>query len=358
MLFKQWGPWQQELAASGVTCYLNELIVPDKHAPIGSLWHTLRLVRVIRRHRIGLIHCNEHELYPALRVAARWTHTPILTTLHWNLEPGYGQWAFRVPYQPVALQFLSRAQLQASRAAIPADLPCHRIKLLMSGLDLDEFLGKGGDGAALRHQWGVDRDTVVFGTASAIKPRKRLEDFIMLIARLRASGRKVLGVIAGGGPFTDLAYRASLEKLIERERLGHACVMIGNLDPITPFFKAIDVAVNTAEMEILSMSLCEGMACRLPTIAYAVGGNPETVHDPWCVVPLGDLDCLIDRAIRLADDKSFRQSLGELAERHVRRHFDAPVLAARQASIYEDILGTHAAEMRTPATRSRLEVGH
>jgi len=61
--------------------------------------------------------------------------------------------------------------------------------------------------------------------------------------------------------------------------------MIGFVNPITPFFRACDITVNTSEMEILSMSLCEAQACGTPTLAYAVGGNPETLPH-WNVCPL------------------------------------------------------------------------
>lgn len=108
---------------------------------------------------------------------------------------------------------------------------------------------------------------------------------------------------------------------------------------MTPFFRAIDVSINTAEMEILSMSLCEAQICRKPTLAYAVGGNPEAVPDPWCVAPFGDLDGLEAKAAELISDPSLRTELGDRAERFVREHFDAPVLAARQAAIYEELLG-------------------
>ena len=179
--------------------------------------------------------------------------------------------------------------------------------------------------------------TVVVGTASAIKPRKHLEDFIRIVARLRKSGLDVVGVIAGGGLFTDAAPTSSCCCHCRRAA-RRTCLLIGNVDPVTPFFRALDLCINTSEMEILSMSMCEGMACGKPTLAYAVGGNPETVHDPWCVVPFGDVEGLASRAEALVRDANLRRSTGALALQWVRSHFDAPVLAARQESIYKEVL--------------------
>lgn len=337
MLFREAGPWQESLAKEGIPCYFDPLLAPGKRRPINSIHDIYKLVRIAKRERIELIHCNEHEHYFLIRQVSRWSGIPTVVTLHWNLD-AFGPWAFRPPYTPAAIQFLSRAQLDVSRPFLLPGSGLERAKLLMSGLALDEFLAKGDDGAGLRASWGFGPDAVVLGTASAIKPRKHVEDFIRLIARLRRRGLGAVGVIAGGGRFADPDYLKMLQELIQSEKLVDHCRMIGNLDPVTPFFKAIDISINTAEMEILSMSLCEAQACRKPTLAYAVGGNPEALPDAWCTVPFGDLDALEEKAAKLVADPAFRSELGDRAERFVRAHFDAPVLAARQQAIYEDIL--------------------
>jgi glycosyltransferase involved in cell wall biosynthesis len=353
MLFQKPGPWQQELVAQGIPCYFDSLQTPSKSQPFSSFWHVWRLVRLVHREKIELIHCNEHQYYPLLRLVARWTGLPIITTLHWNLEPGFGLWAFRPPYLPTRVQFLSRAQLENSRPALPPQLETDHVKLLMSGLDIGDLLSRGDNGQQLRSQWGVDQNTVVVGTASAIKPRKHLEDFILLISHLRTCGLNVLGVIAGGGPFTDSSYQEYLKNLIQQEQLDGHCLMIGFINPITPFFKAIDISVSTSEMETFGMSICEAMACGKPVIAYAAGSTPEVLPDPWCVASFGALDALCEKAAMLVRDAGFRQQMGAAAQRFVRENFDAPVLAARQAAIYEEVLNRPLGRRLQPQLRSQ-----
>lgn len=338
MLFREPGPWQQTLAESGVPCYFDPLLVPGKDAPVRSLLDIWKLVRLVKRERIDLIHCNEHEHYPLVRQVARWAGVPAVVTLHWNLDD-FGGWAFRKPYEPAAIQFLSRAQLEVSRPFFPPDMDPSRAKLLMSGLAIDDFLALGteDDAQRLRRGWTTDPSTVVLGTASAIRPRKHLDDFVRLIGRLRRRGLNVQGVLAGGGRFADADYLEMLKQLAIDEQLGDRFLFIGNVDPVTPFFRAIDISINTAEMEILSMSLCEGQSCRKPTLAYAVGGNPETLPNAWCAIPFGNLDEMEAKAATLVTDASARATLGEEACQHVRTNFDAPVLARRQAEIYREI---------------------
>src|SRR5439155_19695744 len=70
LLFREEGPWQRELAAEGVPCYFHPLRIPDKYHPFRSLWDVWQLVRLIRREGIELIHCNECDHYPLVRLAA------------------------------------------------------------------------------------------------------------------------------------------------------------------------------------------------------------------------------------------------------------------------------------------------
>jgi glycosyltransferase involved in cell wall biosynthesis len=259
------------------------------------------------------------------------------TLVHWDIGRDYGLWAFRPPHVPDCLEFVSKAVLGTSLPALTR-VPKDRLKVLMNGLAMDEYLARGGNGTDLRTAWGVDDDTVVVGTASAIRPRKTLEDFIHLIRRLLDRGLKVRGVIAGGGRFADTDYLAELHELVRQQRLEKDCLMIGNLDPITPFMKAIDLFVSTSKWETFGMSVCEAMVCGKPAIAYDAGSLAEVVPESWCIVPFGALDALEERAIRLVTDATFRRELGRQGEHFVRQHFDGPVLAARQQAIYEAIL--------------------
>src|SRR5258708_11049516 len=119
VLFREPGPWQQRLASEGVPCYFDSLKVPDKRKPIEALAATWRLARIVWTERIDMIHCNEQDHYPVMRIVARLTRRPIVATLHSRINAAWGQWAFGRPFEPACLEFLSRAQLNATRPALP-----------------------------------------------------------------------------------------------------------------------------------------------------------------------------------------------------------------------------------------------
>jgi glycosyltransferase involved in cell wall biosynthesis len=74
------------------------------------------------------------------------------------------------------------------------------------------------------------------------------------------------------------------------------------------------------------------------------------------VAPFSDLDTLSEKAARLVEDAEFRQQMGATAEHFVRKNFDAPVLAARQAAIYEEVLH-RSLRPSQPAQTSQLDSG-
>ena len=124
----------------------------------------------------------------------------------------------------------------------------------------------------------------------------------------------------GEGPAD--ADEGTAQQVLREEGVEDHCRLVGFVSPITPFFRAVDVVVHTSDMEILSMSLCESQACGKPTLAYAVGGNPETLPSSWHVAELGDLDTLEEKLAQLVSDADFRRRCGEeaegrLTERHV-----------------------------------------
>ncbi len=230
--------------------------------------------------------------------------------------------------------------LQACAPMLPPEVGANRLKLVLNGMDMDSFLSQdSGTSDALRATWGAKDGMVVVGTASALQPHKNLLDFVRMIGKLRDKGFAVRGVIAGGGRHTDLAYEQQLQSLIRQENLAETCLILGNFDPITDFMNAIDIFVSTSEREPFGMSTCEAMTCKKPSVVYDAGGIVEVVHDPWCVVALGDLETLTEKVAILLQNRELRTAMGQRAERYVREHFDAPRLAYRQAKIYEEILG-------------------
>jgi glycosyltransferase involved in cell wall biosynthesis len=258
-------------------------------------------------------------------------------TLHYNLEGGFARWAFRVPYTPQVLQFLSYGQWQLSKAELPPYTSSSVVHVTGSGLSIRK-VRDAATGRNLRKELGVPEDTVVIGTAGAIRPRKRMEDFIRLIGHLKQRGLRVVGWIAGGGHSVEEAYKCKLDALIDQLGLHDVCRFVGFIYPCTDFYTALDIYVHTSNMEIFCMSLCEAQAMEIPSLAYDVGGNREAVPNDECIVPLGALDVLTSKVEALVRNKEFRLAAGRIARQFVEENLDAPIYAAKVRALYSKAL--------------------
>jgi glycosyltransferase involved in cell wall biosynthesis len=319
---------------------------PDRRRPLASLRHAWGLARWARGAGVEVIHCNEHDVYPFASLLRRFLRRPIVCHVRFRLSRGFSEWAFGGPgRRPDALLWTSHQQRKDSAPAVEGLVPENRQQVLYLGLDLETFGRMGGGRKQARQAWGIRPDEVVVGTASALKPIKRIEDFIDLVARLAKDDARVVGLLGGDAMPGQEAYRRELLERVEATGLGRRFRWVGHQEPVEPFHHACDVFVSTSEYETFGNSVCEAMACRRPVAAYRGGSVHEVVGDAGLIFETGDLDGLTGAVARLVRDPSLRADLGDRGRRRVAEQFN-PADGLRQLKhVYRAVLGE-----RSPAS--------
>lgn len=105
---------------------------------------------------------------------------------------------------------------------------------------------------------------------------------------------------------------------------------------------AATVMLSTAiHGEGISNSIMESMACGLPVVCTASGGNPElVVHgETGFLVPVGDARAVADRLIRLAEDPSDARRMGAAGRRRLDEEFSVTRMLAAAEAIYDEAAG-------------------
>ena len=336
-VFKDKGPWANVLQKNGICCYYKDFIVPSKSRPIEFMTNFVFWFRLIKKHKIDILHMNEHDYYPMVKHAAKAAGVKVVVGVRFVLNGGYAKWAFKPPYTPDKLLFTSHDQLERSRAELPANVESHAVDVFGNGRDLDELT------SSLFHEgqatWKCKGgNTVVIGTASSLRPRKRIEDFILLIKELLDSGHNVHGIIAGGGKYADPEYVVMLEKLILENGLSSKIEMIGNLDEMAPFYHSIDLFVSTSELETFGMSVCEAMAFGLPVAAYEGGSVQEVLSDDKYIVPNLEFRRLVDLVSDMVENLENHRNYATRHKSRVFENFNAPTLSCRLNDTYKELL--------------------
>ncbi len=332
------GEFSSWLDGRGIDCMVDPMPWLDKRNPVPAMIHVWRVMRFARRCGVDVIHCNEHNVYPFAMLLRRVLRRPVVCHVRYKLPVGFTKWAFgRSWRRPDALLWTSQQQKSDSYDAIEGvvDEGCQHVVPL--GVNVDEFGGHGEMRRSVRNQWGVDDDAIVIGTASALRPRKRIEDFVELVRRLARRDERVTGVIAGEVMAGDEEYGRQIERQIDEAGIRGRVKMLGHVEMIESFMQGIDVFVSTSEYETFGNSVCEAMACRRVVAGYEGGSVKEVVGDTGVIVQTGDLDELIERVGGLIGDNDRRNELGELAWRRVARTY-SPASSLRQLlTIYESL---------------------
>lgn len=313
--------------------------LPSRRWPIPSLESAWRIAAWARQNGVQSILCNEHDIYPFATLLRTVLRIPLMCYVHFLVGREYSRWVFRGPRRrPDAVFWTTQWQMDQCRDAVSDLVPERCQHLVPSGLDLSEYGTLASTRATTRANWGATDGTIVIGTASAMKPVKRLEDFIQVVASIAREDSRVMGVIAGDAPRGAEAYRTALLDQIRATGLGDRLRWVGHMEPLEPFHHACDIFVSTSECETFGMSVCEAMACGRPVVAYEGGSVQEVVGPAGRVVATYDEGALREAISRLVNDESERMRLGHAARERVASHFQPFVSLEQLITVQHDLM--------------------
>jgi N-acetyl-alpha-D-glucosaminyl L-malate synthase BshA len=177
---------------------------------------------------------------------------------------------------------------------------------------------------------------------SNFRPVKRVLDTIEIFARVAREVPAHL-LLVGDGPDRSVAEQLSFTKGIR-----HRVHFLGKQDKVSDLLPLADLMLMPSELESFGLAALEAMACRVPTIATAVGGVPELIEHGvnGCLFPVGDVDAMADCAIRLLTDERRLDAMGEAARKTAQDRFCSTRIIPLYEQYYEQVL---AQDSREPA---------
>jgi len=179
----------------------------------------------------------------------------------------------------------------------------------------------------------ANRQYFHIGTVARLVPVKGLDLFLDVAAAVRREAPLVRFSLLGDGPLRDeLAGKAARLNL-------HECVefVAPRPDPI-PYYRTLDLYLNTSLHEGIPLSLIEAMACGMPVVSSAVGGIPEIVTDgeDGYLVEGREAGRFAERCLSLMRDDHLRKTMGERASVHARSRFGASAMAGAYRRLYDE----------------------
>jgi glycosyltransferase involved in cell wall biosynthesis len=274
-----------------------------------------RLRALQRAGRLDLIdaHFGYPEGYAAMLVG-RWLGVPVTITLR-GTEQRHAQDRALAPKLRRALERATRVFAVSDslrKVALGMGIAPAKVQVVGNGVDIARFHPLPRLQARASLDLPVEPPLLV--TVGGLVERKGFHRVIELLPALRArhSGLTYLVV---GGPSPEGDMTAELQRQVSEAGLQDAVRFLGPLPPeqLRVPLSAANVFVLATRNEGWANVILEAMACGLPVVTTAVGGNAEVVCRPelGTVVPFGDgarLQEAIDEALtRTWDTQAIRR---------------------------------------------------
>jgi len=293
--------------------------------------------RIVREHRIDLIHTHKMEVLGPNIVGKR-LGIPTIQTVH------------ELPRRPLAgYRFIGWLNHLFNDRVI---VLCERSKPMFrwfgreSGKLVKIYNGIGAptgfetssQASSLRERLGAsDGDWIVIAVAR-LSPEKGLEYLIDAAALVKTERADVKFAIVGDVTFGhEQAYKESLAARIRRLGLEDTVHMLGLRRDVPDLLRQSDVFALTSVSDTFPTAVLEAMSAGLPVVATDVGGVPEMVRaDSGIVVPSRDARALKDAFLRMFREDC--KSMGRAGQALFLREFTRDEHVAKTTKLYEEVL--------------------
>jgi len=230
------------------------------------------------RHAYGLSVYRNHKI----------NKIPYLISPHASLMEAWinkiGSRLLKLPYlwliesaiirHATAIHFLSSAERQASQAysygkssfIVPNGIPC-------------ELFAPSPDQVAARRQSLAANNRTILLHMGRIHPQKNIHLTLEALAQLKQKNILANTLYVLAGPDSDKTYKSYLCRRIEEYNLSGYIRWVGPVPPtdISTWYAACDLLVLPSQVEGISMSVIESLACGLPVLLSDKAANSTDI---------------------------------------------------------------------------------
>ncbi len=329
---------------------LAQMPVQTKN-PLVMLGNAARLVDLIRKEKVSIVHARSRAPAFSALWAAQATKTPFVATYHgvYNANNSLKRWYNAVMTRGdlvIANSDYTRDHVLNEHQIDPA-----RIVSIPRGIDLERFNPSWVTPdrvEALRAAWGIapsDRRVklLLAGRLTRIKGHLLI---VEAAARLKAEGREDFLMIFAGDDQGRTDYRLEILASIAAAGLKDQILVVGHCDDMPAAYQVCDIAMlPTTKPESFGRTAVEPQVMGKPVLASDHGGTTETVlngETGW-LVKVSDAEawaCAIAKAVDLGPGRL--AAMGQAAANRARRLYSVDAMCQATLESYERVLEARA----------------
>lgn len=291
-----------------------------------------RLVRLIRKEKIGIIHVHTRSTQMCAAMLAGLTGVPVVSTGHGFFRPHWGRRILPLWGRAVIAISPQVAEHLVRDLGVQKD----RVAVIRNGIELERF--RPGDDAfrrEARKKRGV-ADVFVIGIVARLSDVKGHRYLIEAMPLILKACPDLQCLIVGDGP-----EEGRLKEQVRQAGLSGSVHFLPVVNRTAEVLPLLDLFILPSLQEGLGLSAMEAAACGVPVIASRVGGIPQVIKDgeTGILVPPCDPEALARAVITLATDPASRLGMGKKARDLAAQNFSADIMVRDTIAVYQKVLG-------------------
>lgn len=310
-----------------------------------KIWQNAnRLKRIIREHKVDIIHARSRAPAWSALKAAKDTAIKFLTTCHAPYNIRGSEWK-RKYNSGIAKGDLviANSEFVAHYLVDNYAVPVNKIRVIPRGIPLDRFdetRVSADRMLKLAESWRIPEVATLVLLPGRLT---RWKGQTVLIEAMSKMKRKDVYCVLLGDAQGRTEYRDELEGMIHEFELEDRVRIAEHCDDMAVAYKLANIVVSASiEPEGFGRVAVESQAMGVPTIATAIGGSKETIIPDvtgW-LVPPNDAAALaktMDKVLALSADEKTR--IGAEAAHHARANFTKEQMTGATLLVYDELMG-------------------
>jgi glycosyltransferase involved in cell wall biosynthesis len=283
-----------------------------------------RFFTELEAHDPQVIHVQPVRLARLLKQVESEVEVPIVLTLH--APPGRGRSLRSV--LPRVAGIIATSQAVREELVNEYGVEKTRITVIHNGIDVEAL-------ARLEVRPIFQGGTPAIGCVGPVEKARGHELFVRAAAGIARAGKNYQFVVAGEGEQLP-----RLRRLATEQGLDECLTFVGNFSSYSEVLDALDVVVQSAQVQVSGFSILDAMGRGRPVIAFNTGTACEIIENgkTGLLVPMDEVDKLAGAMEDLAESPNRARRIGEAARRSIAEDYNIRTVAESILRYYARIL--------------------
>jgi len=302
-----------------------------------SLKYLWALVKLVRKHKIQIIHSHLFGSNVYCSIAGLILRIPVISTFHGYIDAHKNDKLLNIKFRLIAAgsekivfvsEHLKRHFLKYKRFNPRQTVVVH------NGVDTSRFSPRKTDTNVFKKALGIRGNDILIGSIGNIRAPKGYDILLRAAAKLKDIRKDCKFAIAGEG---SGALYDELLNLQKKLNLQDTVFFLGFRQDPEFLLNNFDIFLLPSTSEGFCISTIEAMACMKPVIATSSGGPQEIIEDHrnGILVAPNDPDALASAVLGLLADQQKMQQLAGIALKEVRNKFSNDLLIQKYEALYQ-----------------------